>query len=236
MTPVTSVTRETSAGSSGARPGSSALSGRGAEALALPAVSSPPAADYPTQGLVLRGRTGNSVVLWLVGLLAGLVVASDVVVVVEWLLRGQPRSLLFVLAGIVLAASTVLLVVTTALTALGVRGQRYRVSAQGIDLPWRSRRPDLHLPWYEIQAIARRYDSAPGGRVMGVAVFVVRPDRFLTGDRPAGTRSRLADEHMQRYGSPIFLDLTDVPGGTVRFFNAVRHYAAGVGHPDLVLS
>jgi hypothetical protein len=199
-------------------------------------VSAGPATDYPPEGVALRGRTGDSVVLWVVALLAGLVLASDIVVAVEWLLRGQPRSPLFVVAGIVLAGSTVLLVATTLLTAVGVRGQRYVVSGQGIDLPWRSRHTDLHLPWYEIQALARRYDSAPGSRMMGVAVFVVRPDRFMSGNRRVGTLSRRAAEHMRRYGTPIFLDLTDVPGGTVRFFNAVRHYAPGADHPDLVLS
>lgn len=178
--------------------------------------------EYPPDGVALCGKSGNSVVLWFVLALGGVVVVSDAAVALEWLLSGRPGGLRFLSAGGVLAASTLLLAGTAAVTAIGVRQQRYRVGPHGIELPWRARRLDLCVPWQDVRRLVRTYERAPGGAQMGVAIFVEAPHRLMNGR--FGTASASAQRHLRRYGTPIHLDLTDVPGGTVRFLAAARHY------------
>jgi hypothetical protein len=185
--------------------------------------------EFPADGLTLRGRAANSGVLWLVGLLGAVVAVSDIAVGLQWLWAGRPFSALFGAAGVVLTICTVLLAAVLALTVVEVRRQRYAMSTAGLDLPWRTRGPDLRLAWTEIQMITRWYDDAPGGRTMGVAVFVAEPQRLLA---EAG-RSALANQEAR--GTPVVVDLTDVPGGTVWFFAAARWYAGLVGRDDLLL-
>lgn len=193
-------------------------------------------AEFPPQGLVLRGRTGNSAALWIVGLLGIVVLVSDVVVALQWLLVGRPASAMYVFAGVVLAVSTLLLAGTASAASRGVRRQRYSVGLHGLDLAWKTGRLDLRLPWREIEAIARRYDAAPGMSTMGVAVFVTSPERFVGTTRGwPGSPARQARQHLRDHGTPIYLDLTDVGGGTVRFFAAARFYADRAGRDDLVL-
>jgi hypothetical protein len=193
----------------------------------------PDPVEFPPRGLVLRGRSGNSSTLWLIVILTGVVIVSDLLVLLQWWLRGQPQTPLFTAVATVLTAATVLLCGTTALAVLGIRRQRYILTEQGIDLPWRGPRPDLHLPWSEIRGMARRYEATPAGQTMGVAIFVAGPDRLL---KPRWLRSRRAADHIERFGTPIFLDLSDVDGGTVRFFAATRFYAGQAGRSDLVLN
>jgi hypothetical protein len=176
-------------------------------------------ARFPPEGFVLRGRSSNSVALWLVSILAGIVLVSDLVVALQWLFRGQPGSPLFVFAGTVLGISTILLAGTIALAIFGVRRQQYSIGPEGLTVG--AGRRASTVQWPEIRAVSRQYQRSPGGGTMGVAVFVVRPERFAS--------IRLAAEHVREYGTPIYLDLTDVNGGTLRFFAAVRHYSAGRG-------
>jgi hypothetical protein len=190
-------------------------------------------AGFPPDGVVLRGRSGNSNTLWLVAILAGVVIVSDLLVLLQWWLRGQPATPLFLVDAAVLTAATVLLSATTALTALGVRRQRYVLTSDGLRLAWGRTRHDLDLPWSEIRAVVRRYEATWAGQTMGVSIFVAQPDRSL---KPRWLRSRRAADHMERYGTPIFLDLTDVDGGTVRFFAAARFYATQAGRSGLVLN
>jgi hypothetical protein len=180
-------------------------------------VSAEAPTKFPPEGFVLRGRSSNSVALWLVCILAGVVLVSDLVVALQWLFRGQPSSPLFVFAGTALTISTVLLAATIVLTVFGVRKQQYSIGPKGLTLG--AGRRASHVEWSEIRAISRQYQKSPGGGTMGVAVFVERPERFAS--------IRMAAEHVREYGTPIYLDLTDVNGGTLRFFAAVRHYAKG---------
>jgi hypothetical protein len=165
------------------------------------------------------------VALWLVCILAGVVFVSDLIVALQWLFRGQPSSPLFVFAGTALALSTVMLAVTIVLTVFGVRRQQYSIGPDGLRVGVGRAGKRALVGWSEIRAISRRYQKSPGGGTMGVAVYVERPERFAS--------IRLAAEHVREYGTPIYLDLTDVNGGTLRFFAAVRHYSAG--RTDLVL-
>lgn len=174
-------------------------------------------AKFPAGGFVLRGRSSNSVALWLVCILAGVVFVSDLLVALQWLFRGQPSSPLFVFAGTALGISTILLTGTITLTVFGVRRQQYSIGPDGLTLG--AGRRASKVDWPEIRAISRQYQPSPGGGTMGVAVFVVRPERFAS--------IRRAAEHVREYGTPIYLDLTDVNGGTMRLFAAVRHYSAG---------
>jgi hypothetical protein len=173
-----------------------------------------------------RGKSGNSGTVWAIGALGGIVLIIDLVAGVRWLVRGRPASPIHVFAAVVLVLSTLLLCGTAVLAVSGVRRQRYAMNDHGLAIPWRTRRLDLHLPWTEIQAIGRRYDKAIGGGTVGVAVFVVNPERFLKA-RWAwwGSPARRAQEHQRTYGSPIYLDLTDIDGGTMRFLAAARWYA-----------
>ena len=193
-------------------------------------------ADLPRGGIELRGRPGNSAAVWTILLLGVVVVLSDAVVAVEWLVQGRPRSPLFVFAGVVLLLGTLLVAGAGVLAVLGVRRQRYGMSEQGLRVPWRTRRLDLCLPWHEIDAIVRRYGKEAGAGVMGVAVVVGDADRVLPRRwRWPGSEARRAEQRRLEHGSPVYLDLTDVAGGTVFFFTAARCYATRAGRPDLTL-
>jgi hypothetical protein len=145
-------------------------------------------------GVVLRGANRNSVALWLIGILGGVVLASDIVVFTQWLVRDRPGGVIYVFAGTVLALSTLVLAGVAGLAVLAVRRQRYALSVRGLEIP----RLPTYLPWSEITAISPR-----SGRNGAVVVF-------------AGRR-------------PIDLDLSDVPGGSVRFLAAARWYADQAG-------
>lgn len=192
-------------------------------------------AHFPRDGVELRGRSVNSVAVWLVGTCASAVAASDLAVVGQWILRGQPVTPLFVAAAVVMVAATALLSVLLVLARRTVRRQCYRISPAGLNVPWHTTGPDLVLPWLEILAIERQYESAPAARTMGVAIYVERSERFSQGPRPVGSPARRAADHLARYDTPIYLDLTDVPGGTLRFFAAIRHYGRGRARRDLVI-
>ena len=193
-------------------------------------------ADLPPGGIELRGRPGNSTAVWTILLLGVVVVLSDAVVAVEWLLGGRPRSPLFVFAGVVVVLGTLLVTGAMVLAVVGVRRQRYGMSERGLRVPWRTRRLDLCLPWHEIDAIVRRYGKEAGAGVMGVAVVVGDADRVLPRRwRWPGSESRRAEQRRLEHGSPVYLDLTDVAGGTVFFFTAARCYATRAGRPDLTL-
>ena len=193
-------------------------------------------AHFPPRGVALRARTSNSGLLWIVGCLAGVVVCGDLVVGLQWLRVGRPGSPLFIFAGLALLLGSVLVGGATVLTVAGVRRQQYAMSAHGLALSWRTRHFDVLLPWSEIDSISRRYERAPGGNAMGVAVFVTDPRRFLDSQHAAfGSPARSAAGYLREHGTPIYLDLTEVAGGTVRFFDAARWYADLAGCQDLVL-
>jgi hypothetical protein len=193
-------------------------------------------ADLPPEGVELRGEPGRSTAVWTILVLGAVVVLSDGVVGVEWLLRGRPRSPLFVFAAVVLVLCTLLVSGAAVLAALGVRRQRYAMSERGLRVPWRTRRLDLCLPWHEIDAIVRRYGKEAGASVMGVVVVVGDAERVLPRRwRWPGSESRRAEQRRLEHGSPVYLDLTDVAGGTVFFFTAARCYASRAGRPDLTL-
>ncbi len=174
--------------------------------------------------------------VWTILLLGCVVVLSDGVVAVQWVLRGQPRSPLFVFAGVVLLLCTLLVSGAAVLAAFGVRRQRYGMSERGLSIPWRTRRLDLYLPWEAIEAIERRYDREAGASVMGVAVVVSDAERALPSRwRWPGSEARKAEQRRLEHGTPVYLDLTDVAGGTVFFFRAARSYATRAGRPDLTL-
>jgi hypothetical protein len=193
-------------------------------------------ADLPPGGIELRGRPGSSMAVWTILLLGAVVVASDGVVSVQWLLRGRPASPLFVFAAVVLVLASLLVAGAAVLAALGVRRQRYGMSERGLSVPWRTRRLDLCLPWPEIDAIVRRYGKEAGASVMGVAVVLGDAERVLPRRwRWPGSESRKAERRRLEHGSPVYLDLTDVAGGTIFFFAAARCYATRAGRPDLTL-
>ena len=193
-------------------------------------------ADLPPGGIELRGRPGNSTAVWTILLLGAVVVLSDGVVAVEWVLRDRPRAPLFVFAAVVLGLCTLLVAAVAVMAALGVRRQRYGMSEGGLRVPWRTRRLDLCLPWPEIEEIVRRYGKEAGASVMGVAVMVSDAERVLPKRwRWPGTESRRAEARRLEHGSPVYLDLTDVAGGTVFFFEAARCYAERAGRRNLTL-
>ena len=145
-------------------------------------------------GVVLRGVNRYSVPLWLIGILGGVVLASDIVVFAQWLVRGRPVGVIYVFAGVVLLLSTLVMAGVAALAVLAVRRQHYGLSISGLDLP----RLPTSLPWTEITEIGQRSQAE-------VLVFVARQHK------------------------PIDIDLSDVPGGSVRFLAAARWYADKAG-------
>jgi hypothetical protein len=192
--------------------------------------------DLPPEGIALRGKPRNSMAVSTILLLGVIVAVSDIAVAVQWLLRGREKSALFVFAGVVLVLCTVLVVGVVVLAMLGVRRQRYGMSEQGLRIPWRTRRLDLCLPWHEIEAIVRQYGREAGASIMGVAVVVSDAERVLPHRwRWPGSAARRAAERVREHGTPVYLDLTDVAGGTVFFFAAARCYATRAGRTDLTL-
>jgi hypothetical protein len=145
-------------------------------------------------GLELRGTNRNSVALWLIGMLGGVVLTSDIVVFTQWLVRGRPAGVIYVFAGTVLLLSTLVLAGVAGLAVLAVRRQRYAMSIRGLELP----RQSTCLPWTEITV----------GRGTGRAEIML---------------------FVARRRKPIHLDLSEVPGGSVRFLAAARWYADQAG-------
>jgi hypothetical protein len=193
------------------------------------------AAGFPASGLTMRGRPGHSAASLSIGIFAAVVAVSDCAVAGQWYFRGRPGSILFVVSAGILAVVTVLLTVLLVLARLGVRRQQYRISTEGIEVPWRGRRHNELLAWSEITAIERHYHHGSGERGMGVAIFVVDPARLHRVGHEGATPAHRADDNRSRFGTPIYVELTDIPGGTLRFLAAVQHYGVGQLRDDLAL-
>lgn len=155
-------------------------------------------------GAELRGRLSLSAAAWVTGLLGVVVLVSDLVVLVSWLLRGRPEHPLYLAAGAILVLVTLVVACTFALAAMTVRRQRYVIGPDGITVRGR-----LEVPWSTIVGLERVYGDEPRERTLTIAVHRVAPPSSST---------TTAEE-------PLYLDLTDVPGGAVRFFALVRQYA-----------
>ncbi|HEX6501006.1 MAG TPA: hypothetical protein VF054_18545 [Micromonosporaceae bacterium] len=160
-------------------------------------------------GTELRGRLSLSAATWVSALFAVVVLGCDLVVVAVWLLRGRPTGSLYLTAGAILALLTVVLAGTVALSAADVRRQRYLIDRHGITVRGR-----VHVPWSRIVELERVYSEKPRDRSVAIAVHQWTP-RTSPYDGPAEQPSY----------DPLYLDVTDVPGGTVRFFALVRRYA-----------